>query len=67
MRFGMHQTATIDCLINLRGRIRLILDKGEVELGPGDGVVQQVTHHGWWNGLDPCVLCAVLISTAHTP
>jgi mannose-6-phosphate isomerase-like protein (cupin superfamily) len=64
VRFDMHTTATVDCLVIVSGRIRLLLDEGEVELGPGDFVVQQATRHAWWNpGPDPCVMCALMAST----
>jgi mannose-6-phosphate isomerase-like protein (cupin superfamily) len=63
-RFEMHTTATVDCLVILSGRIKLLLDQGEVELGPGDFVVQQATRHAWSNpGPDPCVMCAIMAST----
>jgi mannose-6-phosphate isomerase-like protein (cupin superfamily) len=64
LRFDMHTTDTVDCLVILSGGIRLLLDEGEVELGPGDFVVQQATRHAWWNpGPDACVMCAVMAST----
>jgi mannose-6-phosphate isomerase-like protein (cupin superfamily) len=64
VRFDMHTTATVDCLVILSGRIRLLLDEGEVELGPGDFVIQQATRHAWWNpGPEPCVMCALMAST----
>jgi mannose-6-phosphate isomerase-like protein (cupin superfamily) len=47
---GMHRTATLDYDIVLEGRIGLELDDGaEVELGPGDVVVQNGTRHRWHN------------------
>jgi mannose-6-phosphate isomerase-like protein (cupin superfamily) len=47
---GMHRTATLDYDIVLEGRIGLELDNGtEVELGPGDVVVQNGTRHRWHN------------------
>jgi mannose-6-phosphate isomerase-like protein (cupin superfamily) len=46
----MHRTATLDYDIVLDGRIGLELDNGvEVELGPGDVVVQNGTRHRWHN------------------
>ena len=63
LRFGMHQTDSIDCVVILSGRIRLLMEDGQVELGPGDTVVQRATKHAWWNpGPEPCVMCAVLMS-----
>jgi mannose-6-phosphate isomerase-like protein (cupin superfamily) len=47
---GMHRTATIDYDVVLEGVIGLELDNGvEVELHPGDLVVQNGTRHRWHN------------------
>jgi mannose-6-phosphate isomerase-like protein (cupin superfamily) len=47
---GMHRTATLDYDVVLEGVIGLELDDGcEVELGPGDVVVQNGTRHRWHN------------------
>jgi mannose-6-phosphate isomerase-like protein (cupin superfamily) len=45
----MHRTETVDYGIVLSGRLWLVLDEGEVELGPGDIVVQRGTNHAWSN------------------
>lgn len=64
LRFGMHRTESVDCLVVLSGRIRLLMEDGQVELGPGDFAVQQATKHAWWNpGPDSCLMCAILVST----
>jgi len=61
---GMHTTATIDYGIVLSGNITLELDKGEVDLGPGDVVVQRATRHAWRNRSgQPCSVAFVLISS----
>jgi mannose-6-phosphate isomerase-like protein (cupin superfamily) len=58
----MHQTATIDYVVLLNGRITLVLDEGEVDLEPFDLVVQQGTNHAWVNkGPEPALLLGVLI------
>jgi mannose-6-phosphate isomerase-like protein (cupin superfamily) len=60
---AMHQTPTIDYIIVLAGRLSMLLDEGEVELGPHDVVVQRGTNHAWVNrGDTPALLAAVLIS-----
>ena len=47
---GMHRTATLDYDFVLEGKVGLELDDGvEVELGPGDLVVQNGTRHRWHN------------------
>jgi len=45
----MHRTETIDYGVVLRGKVWLVLDADEIELGPGDIVVQRGTNHAWSN------------------
>jgi len=46
----MHRTSTIDYGIVLEGEVILLLPGGrEVQLKPGDIVVQRGTHHAWQN------------------
>ena len=45
----MHRTETIDYGVVLRGKIWLVLDADEIELAPGDIVVQRGTNHAWSN------------------
>ena len=49
---GFHTTATIDYLVILDGPVTLALDDGEVDLQPGDLVVQRATRHAWYNRTD---------------
>ncbi len=64
---GMHETKTIDYIILLRGRVRMILEAAEVELKPFDVVVQRGTNHAWEAiGDGPALLCAVLIDASFT-
>ena len=58
---GFHRTGTLDFLVLLEGRLRLILDDGEVEISPGDVVVQRDTNHAWRAG-DAPARCFVVIS-----
>jgi mannose-6-phosphate isomerase-like protein (cupin superfamily) len=64
---GMHRTATLDYDIVLEGRIGLELDNGtEVELGPGDVVVQNGTRHRWHNRGDTVArLMSVTVGAHH--
>lgn len=56
----MHATNTIDYLIILSGRVTLVLEEGEADLGPGDFVVDRGVVHGWRNPHDePCVAAVV--------
>lgn len=56
----MHATDTIDYLVVLKGRVCMVLETGEVTVGPGDFMVVRGVMHGWRNPFDePCV-CAVV-------
>ncbi|HEX8055928.1 MAG TPA: cupin domain-containing protein [Novosphingobium sp.] len=56
----MHATDTIDYLIILSGKVTLVLEEGEADLGPGDFVVDRGVVHGWRNPHDePCVAAVV--------
>jgi mannose-6-phosphate isomerase-like protein (cupin superfamily) len=58
----MHKTETVDYGIMLEGELTLIMDEGEVTIGPGDIVIQRGTNHGWANRSGkPCRICFVLI------
>lgn len=59
---AMHETPTIDCIVLLKGRVRLILDTEEREINPFDMVIQRGTNHAWEVlGEEPALLLAVLI------
>lgn len=59
---AMHRTRTLDYGIVLSGRIRLLLDEGEVELEPFDVCIQRGTNHGWVNpGPEPALMAFMLI------
>ena len=59
---GMHTTHTLDAIILVKGRVRLILDKEETVIGPGDVVVQRATNHAWAvEGDEPALFVAVLV------
>jgi quercetin dioxygenase-like cupin family protein len=61
----MHATDTIDFLVVLSGRVTLVLEDGEAQLGPGDFVVDRGTVHGWRNEFaEPCK-CAVVNLPSH--
>lgn len=65
---GMHTTASVDYEFVVSGSVFLELDDGaEVELHPGDTVVQNGTRHAWRNrGSEPCQLVVVLVGARHT-
>lgn len=59
---GMHAHHSLDFVVVAAGRVLLVLESGEVELGPGDAVVQQGTWHAWRNPWEePCVLAGVVM------
>ncbi|HVW17832.1 MAG TPA: cupin domain-containing protein [Solirubrobacteraceae bacterium] len=61
----MHRTETIDYGIVLDGEMVLILDDGaEVELAPGDVVVQRGTDHAWANRSDAVARMAFILIDA---
>ncbi len=61
----MHQTATVDYLIVLKGEIWAILEEGEVCLKQGDCMIQRGTNHSWSVRTDePCLLAAILVNAA---
>ncbi len=62
----MHTTQTIDAIIVISGRVRLLLDDDECVLGPGDVVMQRGTNHGWVaEGDETALLVAVLVDRAY--
>lgn len=61
----MHATDTIDYLVILSGRVTLVLEQGEAELGPGDFVVDRGVMHGWRNPHGEDCVAAVVNIPAH--
>lgn len=62
---GMHATNTLDYVVILSGRISLYVDDGEVEVGPGDVVVDRGIVHAWRNkGPDNVRMLVVNVDSA---
>lgn len=61
----MHATDTIDYLVILSGRVTLVLESGETELGPGDLVVDRGVVHGWRNPHGETCVAMVVNLPAH--
>jgi quercetin dioxygenase-like cupin family protein len=59
---GFHRTGTLDYLILIEGQLRLDLEEGSAELGPGDIVVQRDTKHAWRNPDETPAKCLVIIT-----
>jgi quercetin dioxygenase-like cupin family protein len=56
----MHATDTLDYLVVLTGSVTLVLESGEITLGPHDFLVGRGVVHGWRNdGAESCVCAAV--------
>jgi hypothetical protein len=59
---AMHLTHTLDAIVLVKGRVRLILDQEETVIGPGDVVIQRATNHAWAvEGDEPALFVAVLV------
>lgn len=59
---AMHKTDTLDAIILVKGRVRLLLDEDETVIEPGDVVVQRATNHAWVvEGNQPALFVAVLV------
>jgi quercetin dioxygenase-like cupin family protein len=62
---SMHKSHTLDYIVLLKGRVRLILDHDEVDLKPFDVVIQRGTNHAWVNLSDePALMMAVLLDSS---
>ena len=58
----MHRTDSVDFAVVLKGRIKMLLDDTEYELGEGDTLVQRGNNHAWSNQFDEtCIMAFVLI------
>jgi mannose-6-phosphate isomerase-like protein (cupin superfamily) len=61
----MHATDTIDYLVIMSGKVTLVLEEGEADLGPGDFVVDRGVMHGWRNPHGERCVAAVVNLPAH--
>ena len=61
----MHATDTIDYLVILSGKVTLVLEEGEAELGLGDFIVDRGVLHGWRNPHGERCVAAVVNLPAH--
>ena len=58
-----HRNDTVDYNLILSGRIVALTESGEVELGPGDVLIQRGTAHTWSNRWsEPCVYASIMVS-----
>jgi quercetin dioxygenase-like cupin family protein len=59
----MHRTPTVDYDVVLDGRVTLVLEDGEVALGPGDFVVMTGVMHAWRTDADSS--CTIAFVNVH--
>lgn len=59
---GMHASNTLDYGVLLSGRLTIVLEEGEADLGPGDLIIDRGVLHGWRNtgSEDAVVLWTIL-------
>jgi quercetin dioxygenase-like cupin family protein len=65
--YDMHRTATLDFDVVIDGSIALGLDRQEVHLGPGDGVLLRGDRHSWRAGAQGCRMLIALIGAENSP
>ena len=59
----MHKNTTVDYMAILSGRIVLRIEERDIELGPGDTIVQGANLHTFINRWDePCLLLFVVVT-----
>jgi quercetin dioxygenase-like cupin family protein len=59
---AMHRTNTLDYVVLIKGRMRMLLDQGEIDMNPGDVMVQRGTNHAWTNIHDePALLFSIMM------
>jgi hypothetical protein len=59
---SMHRSQTVDYIVLLKGKVKLVLDDEEAILNPFDVVIQRGTNHAWVNLEEtPALLLGVLM------
>ncbi len=66
-KIALHRVPTVDYMAILSGRLVYQIDEREIELGPGDTIVQGGTNHTWINRWEePCMLLFVVVTARPT-
>ena len=61
-KIPLHRADLVDYIAVIKGQLTLVLETGELTLGPGDTVVQNGNMHGWENRFsEPCVIMVVSV------
>ncbi len=61
-RIPLHRADQIDYIVVIKGRITLVLEHSELELGVGETLVQCGNMHGWENrAAESCVIAVVAV------
>ena len=64
----MHRTQSVDYGIVIEGELTLIVDEGEVTVGPGSVVIQRGTNHAWANrSSKTCRILFILVDGEFEP
>lgn len=59
---GMHASNTLDYGVVLSGRVTIVLEAGEADLGPGDLIIDRGVLHAWRNtGDEDCVVLWTIV------
>ena len=62
-QIALHRVSTVDYMAILSGRLVYRIDDRDIELGPGDTIVQGGTNHTWINRwAEPCLLLFVVVT-----
>lgn len=59
----VHHTDSVDYDVVLSGSVDLVLERGDLHLEAGDGVVITGVDHGWRSGSDGAVVAVTLIGS----
>jgi hypothetical protein len=62
--YEMHHTDTVDFDVLVDGSMTLVLDREEVELAPGDGVLLNGDRHSWRAGDNGCRMLFALLGSS---
>lgn len=65
--YEMHHTDTVDFDVVVGGLMTSVLDRDEIVLHPGDGVLLRGDRHSWRAGREGCRMLFALLGAADEP